>query len=165
LAGGRIDTATYEPLLAFLLDEEHAKKSTGLSGPLSGRANVTGFVAMGMPDDDIDELVRATLTINRFFQAVILKPFGYSPSIDPASDEERRALWRHPYAASPQWFPYVRTSSRLRMNDYENLVRWQNVLNKRVKGSTFDFLDEGTVAKLVRETLITESWKRHREAS
>ena len=71
----------------------------------------------------------------------------------------------HPYAMSPQWFPYVRTSNRLRMNDYENLVRWQNVLNKRVKGSTFDFLDGGTVGKLVRETLVTESWKRHREAS
>jgi hypothetical protein len=38
------------------------------------------------------------------------------------------------------------------------------MLNKKVKGSTFDFLDGGAVAKLVRETLIAESWKRHREA-
>ena len=46
----------------------------------------------------------------------------------------------------------------------DNLVRWQNLLNKRVKGDTFDFLDEGSIARLVRETLVAESWKRRPEA-
>jgi hypothetical protein len=32
-----------------------------------------------------------------------------------------------------------------------------------VKGATFDFLGAGAVAKLVRETVVMESWKRHRE--
>lgn len=164
LSEGRLDAGAYDSLRAFLIDEEHAKKAGDAVGGMT-RSKVTGFVAMGLPDDDLDELVRATLTINRFFQAVILKPFGYSPSIDPALEPERRRQWPHPHASSPQWFPYVRSSARLKFDDYENLVRWQNVLNKRVKGSTFDFLDEGTVGRLVRETLISESWKRHREAS
>jgi hypothetical protein len=165
LSGGRIDVGAYDSLRAFLTEEDHAKKASGACAARINRANVTGFVSMGLPDDDLDELVRATLTMNRFFQAVILKPFGYSPSIDLASEPERRRQWPHPHASSPQWFPYVKSSARLRFDDYENLVRWQNVLNKRVKGSTFDFLDEGTIGRLVRETLIAESWKRHREAS
>lgn len=165
LSGGRMDTTAYEPLQAFLLDEEHAKKSTGSAGTWISRGNVTGFVSMGLPDDNIDELVRATLMVNQLFQAVILKPQGYSPTIDRTSQEERHHKWRHPCALSPQWFPYVKASDRLRMDDYDNLVRWQNLLNKRVKGSTFDFLDVGTIARLVRDTLIAESWKRHREAS
>jgi hypothetical protein len=163
LPGGGIDTAAYEPLLGYLLDEEHQKKSVSVRGAALTKANVTGFVSMGMPDDDMDELVRSTLIVNRFFQAVILKPQGYSPTIDGSPEEQRRARLGQPYAASPQWFPYVRVSDRLRQFDYDNLVRWQNMLNKKVKGSTFDFLDEGTIARLVRETLIAESWKRHRE--
>jgi hypothetical protein len=163
--GGGIDTNAYDSLLGFLLDQEHQKKSTAIKGTPMTRANVTGFVAMGLPDDDIDELVRSTLTVNRLFQAVILKPQGYSPSIDSSTEDERSIGYGQPYATSPQWFPYVRTNERLQRADYDNLVRWQNVLNKRVKGTTFDFLDEGTIAKLVRETLIAESWKRHREAS
>ena len=164
LPGGRIDTSAYDPLIAFLLEQERTKKSTATTVGLT-RAGVTGFVAMGLPDDDVDELVRSTLIVNSLFQAVILKPQGYSPTIDSTVEHERRTRWGQPYATSPQRFPYVRSSDRLQYADYDNLVRWQNVLNKMVKGSTFDFLDEGVVARLVRETLIAESWKRHREAS
>jgi hypothetical protein len=146
-----------------LEDEEHRKKSGQATSAWLERGNVTGFVAMGLPDDDLDELVRSTLTVNSFFQAVILKPYGYSPSIDTVSESRRRKRWSEPYASSPQWFPYVSNGSTLSRGDYDNLVRWQNVLNKRVKGATFDFLDDGAVATLVRDTVVAESWKRHRE--
>jgi hypothetical protein len=162
--GGGVDPSSYEPLLTFLSDEAHQKKVGDSKSAWLDRGNVTGFVAMGLPDDDVDELVRSTLTINKYFQAVILKPFGYSPTIERISEAKRRKRWREPYMSSAQWFPYVGNGSSLSDADYDNLVRWQNVLNKRVKGSTFDFLDGGVVAQLVRETLIAESWKRHREA-
>jgi len=163
LPGGGVDVEAYQPLLSFLKEEEHRKKSGADSRAWLDRGSVTGFIAMGLPDDDLDELVRATLTANSFFQAVILKPFGYSPVIDSASVDRRRDRWPQPCESSPQWFPYVGHGSQLSRDDYDNLIRWQNVLNKRVKGTTFDFLDEGTVARLVRETLVAESWKRHRE--
>lgn len=163
LPGGGIDVVHYEPLLQFLDDENHKKKSGRSATAWLERGNVTGFVSMGLPDDDLDELVRSTLTVNSYFQAVILKPYGYSPRIEILSEPARRKRWSEPCAASPQWFPYVGHGSKLSRADYDNLVRWQNVVNKRVKGSTFDFLDEGAVAKLVRDTVVTESWKRHRE--
>ena len=130
---------------------------------MTERGRVTGFVAMGLPDDNMDELVNSTLKLNSYFQSVILKPFGYSPDIDSSPEEERRRRWDEPYRLSPQWFPYVGNGSRLGRSDYANLVRWQNLLNRRVKGLTFDFLDSGRVARLVRETLVTESWKRRKE--
>lgn len=164
LPGGGIDVASYQPLLTFLTEEEHAKKIGRSSGSWLNRANVTGFVAMGLHDDDVDELVRSTLLVNSFFQAVILKPFGYSPTVEVLTDAARRRRWPAPCASSPQWFPYVGNGSRLSIVDYENLLRWQNVLNKRVKGATFDFLDGGSVATLVRDTLVAESWKRRQEA-
>lgn len=163
-SGGGIDVSQYEPLLEFLNDEDHKKKSGQAPSAWLERGNVTGFVAMGLPDDNLDELVRSTLTVNSFFQAVILKPYGYSPTVESITEPRRRKRWPEPYASSPQWFPYVGNGSSLSHADYENLVRWQNVLNKRVKGATFDFLDDGVVAKLVRETIVAESWKRHQEA-
>ena len=164
LAGGGIDVAKYDALLAFLSEENHRKKSGQAKAAWLERGNVTGFVAMGLPDDNLDALVESTLTINSFFQAVILKPFGYSPAVEAISETKRRKRWSAPFESSPQWFPYVANGSSLSRADYDNLVRWQNVLNKRVKGATFDFLDEGVVATLVRDTLIAESWKRQREA-
>lgn len=160
LPGGDIDTAMYQPVLDYLNDRRRGGRVGRRPGSRLDRTNITGFVTMGLPDDDMDSLVRSTLTVNSYFQSVILKPYGYSPTLDPATPAERRACWANPYEGSPQWFPYVGRGTNLRRPDYENLLRWQNVLNKRVKGLTFDFLDTGTVAGIVRETLVAESWKR-----
>ena len=162
--GGGVHSGSYETLLSFLSNEREARRIGKQASPLVERGNVTGFVAMGLPDDEIDELVDSTLTLNSYFQSVILKPFGYSPDIDSSTEEERCARWPGPFALSPQWFPYVEKGARLNSADYENLVRWQHLLNRRVKGLTFNFLDSGNVASLVRKTLVAESWKRRREA-
>jgi hypothetical protein len=158
--GGGPDLAVYAPLFE-LLRAEQAERSRGRNTWLTG--NATGFVNIGLSDDDMDELVRSTLVLNSHLGAIILKPHGYSPLLDDASVMERRRRWREPRESSPQWFPYVGNGATLTRDDYDNLIRWQNVINRRVKGTTFDFLDAGTVARLVRETLVAESWKPHRE--
>jgi hypothetical protein len=158
--GGGPDIAAYLPLFE-LLRHEQAQRSRGGETWLTG--GVTGFVNIGLPDDDMDELVRSTLVMNSHLGAIILKPHGYSPLLDSASLTERRRRWREPRESSPQWFPYVGNGATLTRDDYDNLIRWQNVINRRVKGTTFDFLDGGTVARLVRETLVAESWKPQRE--
>ena len=164
LPGGDLEISAYDSLLEVLSEETHARKSGRHGNVWLDRGRVTGFVAIGLPDDDMDKIVRSTLKINQFFQSIILKPYGYSPSIDRLSVEARRRRWPQPCQSSPQCFPYLGSQSHLSRDDYDNLLRWQNVLNKRVKGTTFDFLDDGNVARLVRETLMTESWKRPKEA-
>ena len=162
--GGDLDIEAYSPLIEAMTSEQRAKQAGRSMSAWLDKAAVTGFVAMGMLDDNIDSLVRSTLFLNRFFEGVILKPFGYSPLNNPTTEAERD-MWRpsEPCAGSPQWFPFADRGG-LRRSDYADLIRWQNLLNKRVKGATFDFLSDGSVAKLVRETLVMESWKRHREA-
>lgn len=163
IQGGDLDVAAYDALRGVIDDELRAKRA-GQPKAWLDKATVTGFVSMGLPNDDLDCLVRSTLHLNQFFQAVILKPFGYSPDRDTANASTRMKRWPEgPCAGSPQWFPYS-GGSGLQMSDYADLIRWQNLLNKRVKGMTFDFLGSGTVARLVRETVVMESWKRHQEA-
>lgn len=160
---GTLDEEAYAPFREFLLEEVGTRRGGG-EGELAARDAVTAFVNMGLPSDDLDAIVRNTILLNRYFQAIILKPFGYSPDIDAAPADVRRRRWPLPALSSPQWFPYVGHGSRLEPVDYENLVRWQGIVNKRVKSFTFDFLGEGTVPRLVRETLIEESWRRRGEA-
>lgn len=164
--GGDLDVDAYRALNEFLSATDHERKSGAtLNDTAFDRSTVTGFVAIGLPGDELDSLVRSTLHINQYFQSVVLKPFGYSPTIDDASARERRLRWRTPAASSAQSFPYAGHGSSLQQSDFENLLRWQNLLNKRVKGTTFDFLSKSVVSTLVRETLVAESWKRHRSAS
>ena len=118
---------------------------------------------VGLPADDLVTIVRNTLLLNQYFQAIILKPFGYSPDVDPAPAPIRRERWPQPAASSPQWFPYCGHGSILTLADYDDLMRWQGIVSKRVKSFTFDFLADANVPKLVRETLVEESWKRKRE--
>lgn len=169
LPGGDVDMDAYQPLIAAALRADHAKKTGAAKsnwlekGGGADHGGLTAFVNIGLPDDDMDKLVRSTLLLNKAFQSIILKPFGYSPDIDPATVEERRSRWRQPSMSSPQWFPYA-GGSNLTREEYDDLMSWQNLLNRRVKGTTFDFLDDGVIAKLVRETLVAESWKPGVEA-
>ncbi len=157
LPGGGLDESAYEPLREMLA-QEFADRRTG-TGERWLHGSVTAFVHIGLPDDDLDELVRSTLLLNKYFKAIILKPFGYSPDFDQDDAATRRQRWPDPEMSSAQRFPYSGNGSELTKDDYANLVRWQNVINRRVKGTTFDFLDGGTVSRLVRETLALESWR------
>jgi hypothetical protein len=162
-SGGGLDEAAYEPVRRVLKDELHAKKTgAGTVAWLEGA--VTGFVAIGLPDDNLEYIVQTTLRLNRLFHSIIMKPFGYSPTIDKATVEVRTGRWRKPAHGTPQAFPYVGNGSALSRSDYDNLLAWQNVLNKRVKGTTFDFLDSGNIARLVRETIVGESWRPQAES-
>jgi hypothetical protein len=156
---GRLDEEAYAPFREFLASERGRRRG-GDETELSPRDAITAFVNLGLPTDDIETIVRNTLILNQYFQAIILKPFGYSPDIDPAPADVRRERWPVPAVSSPQWFPYVEHGSALTLEDYDNLMRWQGIVTKRVKSFTFDFLADATVPKLVRETLIEESWKR-----
>jgi hypothetical protein len=158
LDGGALDAKCYEALREALEIEEHQKR-IGVASTAWLDGAVTGFVAVGLPGDDMDCIVQTTLELNSYFQSIIMKPFGYSPTFDPSSAARRRELWSTPADSSPQRFPYVGRGSKLTLDDYSNLLAWQNLLNKRVKGATFDFLGRGLVPRLVRETLVGESWK------
>jgi hypothetical protein len=161
-ADGRLDEEAYTPFRESLMSNRKRRRD-GDETELPARDAITAFVNLGLPGDDIETMVRNTLLLNQYFQASILKPFGYSPDIDPAPTDVRRERWPMPAVSSPQWFPYIGHGSTLTLEDYDNLMRWQGIVNKRVKSFTFDFLADATVPKLVRETLIEESWKRKAE--
>ena len=160
---GSLDESAYDALREFLASDRTRRRSGNHAG-LASRDATTAFINVGLPSDDVDMVVRNSLTLNRYFQSVILKPFGYSPDIDPAPVSVRRDRWPLPAYSSPQWFPYVGHGSTLSAVDYDNLMRWQSVISKRVKSVSFDFLGDGTVPRLVRETLVEESWKAPRQA-
>lgn len=158
--GGGTQQDHYTHVLDYLREERHRRIRGEANTIWADRGNITAFVNIGLPDDEMDSLVESTLWLNSAFQAIILKPYGYSPSFDPATPAQRRQAWPSPRESSPQWFPYAEGPSRLTRDDYQNLVRWQNLLNRRVRGATFDFFDQdSTVARLVRETLVAESWR------
>ena len=69
---------------------------------LALRCALSSTVTAGdLPSDDLDMVVRNSLTLNRYFQSVILKPFGYSPDIDPMVDPPVSGPCLHPRQPTP----------------------------------------------------------------
>src|SRR5207249_9939322 len=89
---GRLDEEAYTPFREFLVTNRE-KRRGGDETELAARDAMTAFVNLGLPTDDIETIVRNTLILNQYFQAIILKPFGYSPNIDPAPAPVRRQRW------------------------------------------------------------------------
>ena len=134
----------YQTLLRFLVEEEHIERSAAIRqahGLTRQRHRVC--VRWASPMTTSINSCESTLTVNSFFQAVILKPYGYSPTIDPRMPVTSRRIdggsrMRRVRSGFRTWKWLTAFAG-----DYDNLVRWQNVLNKRVKGATFDFLTDG----------------------
>src|SRR2546426_4379356 len=139
---GRLDEDAYGPFRELLARDRERRRAGG-EGELSSRDAITAFVDVGLPTDDLETIVRNTLILNQYFQAIILKPFGYSPDIDPAPSSVRRERWPLPAASSPPWVPYVGGGSRLSLADYDNLLRGEGIVEKRVESFTLDFLGDG----------------------
>jgi hypothetical protein len=121
----------------------------------------SGFVWIGRPAEDLGVVMRRAFATVELLGSVILKPHTptpnstehhrYSQYLDPI----RHDLW------SPHFFPFAELN-RITRSDYHDLYRVAAFLNDKVRGRAFDFLDGTLGARLLRESLRREVWKREK---
>lgn len=146
--GDSLDIDSYRAALGYL-------REAGMKIP--GR-DMSGFVWIGRPHENLDEVIQRMIHILKTFGSFILKPFTPTPGssehkkhADYLARIERYEDW------SPHFFPFAELNGITR-SDYHDLYRLAAFLNDKVRGQAFDFL-EGTLGQtFLQDSIRREVW-------
>lgn len=123
----------------------------------SHKHEFSGFLWIGRPDDDLGKLVWNALKVLQLTGMVIPKPYSPTPGTDEHALLASTMDWIEPEGISPHRLPFAGHNG-IERGDYEDLYRMTAFLNRKVRGSTFDFLGDSYLAKVVRESLAGRRW-------
>jgi len=147
-ADGRLDLDAYESASRYL---GHAAVS-------SATDRLSGFVWIGRPGDDLEDLIARSLHVLRACGSLILKPFSPTPgSAEQKAHAEYLAKIPH-RNWSPHFFPFAELNG-IGRDEYHDLYRLAAFLNEKVRSRSFDLLNGTLGAEMLRQSLRREVWK------
>lgn len=109
---------------------------------------LVGAVCLGRPQERLKEVAAYLTELSHTAGSVIVRPYQPDPSECPGAlplEEQNGKLF--PFAPPGQY------------RDFLDLLGLSAVLNAKYRSRTFDFLGGGLIPRLVRQSLITESWR------
>ena len=117
----------------------------------------SGFVWIGRPGDNLEELVSRSFYVLEKLGSLILKPFTPEPQ-SIVYREHQDYLDAIPYDEwSPHLFPFAELNDISR-DEYHDLYRVAAFLNEKVRNRSFDFLNGHLGTSFLRESLRREAW-------
>jgi hypothetical protein len=145
--GDTLDLEAYRKVRSYL-GEAGAKVPTKQLG---------GFVWIGRPREQLEQLVLRSFQVLDHLGGVILKPFSPTPG-SPEHREHRAYLENFPHRdLSPHFFPFAELNGITRA-EYHDLYRLAAFLNEKVRARSFDFLNGTLGAQMLRDSLCREVW-------
>jgi hypothetical protein len=145
---GALDVEAYRRTRAYLAEAGMAEADNRLGG----------FVWIGRPGEQLDQLVLRSFQVLNHLEGLILKPFGPTPG-SPEHLKHEAYLAKLPHRDwSPHFFPFAELNGISRA-EYHDLYRMAAFLNEKVRAGSFDFLQGTLGAQMLRESLRREVWK------
>lgn len=146
--GDSLDLKVYRRAQSYLCE-------AGMKMPTD---RLSGFVWIGRPEDQLEQLILRSFQVLDSLGGLILKPFTPTPS-GPEHQMHKKYLESIPHREwSPHFFPFSESNGITRQ-EYYDLYRMAAFLNERVRNRAFDFLNGTLGAQLLRESLRKEVWK------
>jgi hypothetical protein len=111
---------------------------------------LTACLRIGQAQEELQEVAALMTELAHIAGSVILLPYQPLPAecpVDLPLEEQNGKIF--PLAA-PQGYT---------LRDYYELLGLGAILNAKYRSRTFDFLGDGLIARLVRQSLLTESWR------
>ncbi len=146
---GDRDLPPTDEALAHHLDDYRAATLNCVAAGYRWRTDaLVGSVCLGRPQERLKEITCYLTELAHIAGSVIVLPYQPDPSECPSElplEEQNGKLF--PFAPPGQY------------REYLNLLGLSAVLNAKYRSRTFDFLGDGLIARLVRQSLITESWR------
>jgi hypothetical protein len=110
---------------------------------------LVGSVCIGRPGESLHERAQLTTQMAHLVGSVMLWPYQPSPRECPDLPLE---------AQNGKLFP-LRTHNRATYRTYRELIGLATILNSKYRGTSFDFLGDGLIARLFRDGLSRTAWE------
>lgn len=134
-----------------LLDDYAQAIQYGLAAGYQERnETLVAAVCLGRPGEDPAEVVSFMTTLAHMAGSLIVVPYQPTPDECPPD----LALELH----NGKLFPFAE-ENQMSFREYQDILGLAAVLNSKHRSRTFDFSGDGLISRLVRESLVTESWK------
>jgi hypothetical protein len=147
-ADGSLDAGAYEAAVGYLAE----------AGLPSSSDRLSGFVWIGRPGDELEDLIRRCLDVLQACGSLILKPFTPTPG-GPEHRAHAAYLDRIPHRNwSPHFFPFAELN-KIGRDEYHDLYRLAAFLNEKVRNRSFDLFSGTLGAEMLRDSLRREVWK------
>lgn len=111
--------------------------------------NLVATLCLGRPQEDLTQVVARAVELAHVAGSIILLPYQPTPSECPELPLEE---------TNGRLFPLAEANG-YRYKEYLEVIGLAAVLNSKYRTRTFDFLGDGLVERLTRESLVTESWR------
>jgi hypothetical protein len=121
-------------------------------------AKPSGFVWIGRPKEQLEQLILKSFQVLDTLGNLILKPFSPTPGSREHKTHEKYLARFLPWQLSPHFFPFSELNAITR-DEYHDLYRMAAFLNEKVRDRSFDFLQDMLGAEMLRESLRKEVWK------
>jgi hypothetical protein len=128
------------------------------AGMIEANNRLSGFVWIGRPGDELEEIILRSFKVLNHLGGLILKPFTPTPG-SPEHMENEDYLAKIPHLEwSPHFFPFAELNGIAR-SEYHDLYRMAAFLNEKVRSESFNFLKGTLGAQMLRESLSRKVWK------
>lgn len=145
--GQELDMQAYKKVRAYLREAGMKETNNRLSG----------FVWIGRPGDQLEQIVLRSFEVLSHLEGLILKPFTPTPGSQDHSENEAYLEKIPPREWSPHFFPFAELNGISR-EEYHDLYRMAAFLNEKVRDEAFDFLKGTLGTQMLRESLRREVW-------
>jgi hypothetical protein len=111
--------------------------------------SLVASVSLGRPGEDPEEVVSFMTKLVHVAGSLMVIPYQPDPAECPASLSLEMQNGR--------LFPFAE-ENHLSFRGYQDILGLAAMFNAKYRNHTFDFLGDGLISRLVRESLVTESW-------
>lgn len=145
---GELDLAAYRQVKESFKEVEYDLQPDQLSG----------FVYIGLPDDDLKQIIKHVLNLFEVFGSVILKPWTPTPRSKLHSKYKDKLPTDRIELFSPHLFPFSCVNG-IRPEEYDELYVLVAALNQKVRSRAFDCFPGTLAYEMIKESLVREVWK------
>ncbi len=120
--------------------------------------DVTAMVLVGLPGENLEHTAERLIRLAHVVGSVNLVPYQPTPGT---------AIYKHYQAYLDQiplelqngkLFPFAKLNNAS-LTDYQELIRLATLLNSKYRSTTFDFLGNDEISRMVRQSIAQETWK------
>jgi hypothetical protein len=125
---------------------------------------LSGFINIGLPNDDLERIIRHMMNLFEFYGSVILKPYTPTPGTRDYEEHKSVIETKEIERLSPHFFPFSKVN-KISLEDYQELYTLAASLNRKVRNKSFGSFPGTLAFEMIKKSFEREVWTVSNEKS